>query len=93
MDSDTAEVTITVSEDGGGGNATIGDASGDGSVSALDASEVLQHATGIITLEGDQATNADVSGNGDISPYDAALILQHVVGLLNCFPADVNCSN
>lgn len=88
--SDTKEVTITVSDDGGG-SATYGDASGDGSVSALDASEVLQHATGIITLDGVKATNADVSGNGDISPLDASLILQYVVGLLACFPADLTC--
>lgn len=85
------EVTITVSDDAGG--ASYGDASGDGTVSALDASEVLQHATGVITLAGEAAANADVSGNGDISPYDASLILQHVVGLLECFPADINCAN
>ncbi len=91
-DADTQEIIITVSDDGGG-DATFGDASGDGTVSALDASEVLQHSTGVITLTGTAAQNADVSGNGDISPYDASLILQHVVGLLNCFPADVNCSN
>ena len=84
----TAETTITVSS----GDATYGDASGDGTVSALDASDILQHATGVSILEGTAAINADVSGNGSISPLDASLILQYVVGLINCFPADVGCS-
>lgn len=88
-DADTQQVTITVSDDGG--SATYGDASGDGTISAFDASEVLQHSTGIITLVGAGALNADVSGNGEISPFDASLILQYVVGLLECFPADATC--
>ncbi len=83
----TAETTITVSS----GGATYGDASEDGTVSALDASDILQHATGVNLLEGIGAINADVSGNGSISPLDASLILQYVVGLINCFPADANC--
>ncbi len=89
-DTDTDVVTIVVGDDAGG--TLYGDASGDGSVSALDASEVLQHASGIITLGDDAVINADVTGNGDVSPLDAYLILQYVVGLLNCFPVDAGCN-
>ena len=65
-----------------------GDVSQNGEVSAFDASLVLQHAVGSITLTGDSATVADVSGNGDISAFDASYILQYVAGIITEFPVE-----
>ncbi len=87
-DSDTATVTITATD---GSALVFGDATGDGTVSARDASEILTHVVGLATLEGTSATLADVSGNGAISSLDAALILQRTVGLINCFPVEPGC--
>ncbi len=60
----------------------IGDVSGDGQVTALDASLILQHLVGITTV----GMEADVSGNGTITTHDASLILQYVAGIITCFP-------
>lgn len=89
-DVDTAEVTITVTEEGT--EDVFGDPSGDGSVTALDAAMVLSHVAGIDLLRGYAAISADVTNNGDISALDASLILQYVVGLIDCFPTDDGCS-
>jgi hypothetical protein len=51
-------------------------------ISAYDASLVLQHAAGLITLAGDAATAADVNRSGLISSMDASYILQRAVGLI-----------
>lgn len=76
----------------GASNAQVwGDVSGDLSVSALDASYILQHVTGLISLDASLLPFADVSGNGTTSPLDASLILQHVVGLITCFPSEEGC--
>jgi hypothetical protein len=64
-----------------------GDVSGNCTVSAYDASLILQHVVGLITLDDEQKRRADVSGNGTISAYDAALVLQYTVGLITGFPA------
>ncbi len=66
-----------------------GDASGNGIVTALDASLVLQHASGLLDLD-DQA-HADASGDGSISAFDASLILQLITGFIACLPADNAC--
>ena len=52
-------------------------------ISALDASLVLRHAVGLITLTGPAAVAADVNRNGTISSMDAFYILQRVVGMLD----------
>lgn len=70
---------------------TYGDVTENGDVSALDASQLLQHISGLITLEGTALINADVSGNGSVSTLDASLILQYVSGLITCFPAESGC--
>jgi hypothetical protein len=64
-----------------------GDVSGNCIVSAYDASLILQHVVGLVTLGDEQKIRADVSGNGTISAYDAALVLQYTVGLIIEFPA------
>ena len=51
-------------------------------ISPLDASFVLQHSAGLITLAGGQATAADVNKAEGISPLDASLILQYAAGLI-----------
>ena len=65
-----------------------GDISGDGEISALDASVLLQYIVGLIPLGSSGLAAADVTGNGTISPLDATFILQFAVGLISQFPAD-----
>ncbi len=78
--------------DGGGGDGTaLGDVSLNGTISALDASQILIHAVGQILLEPASLAVGDVSGNGDVSAYDAALILRYVAGIITCFPAVAGC--
>ncbi len=70
----------------------FGDPTGNEEVSALDAALVLQHAVGLIVLEGEAARSADVSGKAGVSALDAALILEFATGLIDCFPAEEGCS-
>lgn len=56
------------------------------SITAFDASLVLQSAIGKITLDDNQKLAADVDGNGKVSEYDAALILQKAVKKIDAFP-------
>jgi len=65
-----------------------GDVSGNGEVTAYDASLVLQYVIGSIEFSPEQREAADVTDNGTISALDAALILQYTVGLIEKFPAD-----
>lgn len=51
-------------------------------ITAYDASLVLQHAAGIITLNGHAATAADVNKSGAITAMDASYILQKSVELI-----------
>ena len=74
-------------------NAVFGDATSDGSITALDASLILQHSIELIILPGNITSVIDVSDNGDISAFDASLVLQHVVELIDCFPIDAGCSS
>jgi len=66
----------------------LGDVSGNGQITAYDASLVLQYVVGLIELSPEQQKAADVTGNGTISALDAALILQYTVGLIKSFPGD-----
>ncbi len=59
-----------------------GDVNGDGQLSALDASLVLQHVAGIATLTAEQQSAADVNVDGVLSALDASLILQKVAGII-----------
>jgi len=69
-----------------GGELSVGDVSGNGYVTAYDASLALQHIVGLITLSPEQQQAADVTGNGTVTALDAALILQYTVGLITHFP-------
>jgi len=58
----------------------------DPAVTAYDASQVLQHAVQLYTLDTNQQTAGEVSSNGSLSAYDAALILQYAVDKITHFP-------
>lgn len=65
-----------------------GDVSGDGTVTAYDATLVLQHIRGLITLSAEQQDRGDVDGNDILTANDATLILKRVVGLIPKFPVE-----
>ncbi len=50
-------------------------------ISAFDASLVLRHAAGLVTLTGHALTAADVNRSSSVTAGDASAILQYVVGL------------
>lgn len=66
----------------------FGDITGNGEVTAFDASFVFRHALGLITLNEQQQKVADVSGDSLITEFDVSLILQFVVGLIDLFPVE-----
>jgi hypothetical protein len=63
------------------------DTSKDTTITAYDASLILNHAVELDTLDENQQKAADASGNGTVSPYDAGLILRYVVDKIVHFPA------
>ncbi|MBC8229936.1 T9SS type A sorting domain-containing protein [bacterium] len=65
---------------------TPGDVSGNGEVTAYDASLVLQYVVGLTDLSVEQQLAADVTDDDTITALDAALILQYTVGLITQFP-------
>jgi len=64
----------------------LGDVSEDGTISAFDGSQILQHVVELINLSTTQLSAADVSGDGSVSAMDASYVLQYVVGLISGFP-------
>jgi hypothetical protein len=64
----------------------IGDVTRNGTISAFDASTVLQSLVDLVTLDASQQAAADVTGDGTISAVDASYILQFVVGRITGFP-------
>jgi hypothetical protein len=69
-----------------------GDVTGDGAISAYDASFVLRSAVDLTALPGDSAAAADVTGDGGVSAFDASYVLRHAVDLIGCFPVESGCS-
>ncbi|NUN69797.1 MAG: right-handed parallel beta-helix repeat-containing protein [Bacteroidetes bacterium] len=63
-----------------------GDVSGNGQISAFDASLVLQHDVEMITLNPVQKLAANVNGDTLVNAFDASYILRYVVGLISGFP-------
>jgi parallel beta-helix repeat protein len=86
----TTAVNYTPFLTSGANNPIMGDVSLNGVVQAYDASLVLQHVVGNITLNSTQQQVADVSFAGGITSYDASLILQYVVGIIKYFPAELS---
>jgi len=75
---DTLTVTVVVNR-----SRALGDADGNGTVQAADASVVLQYVAGLTTVTDPAALWAmDASKNGTITAYDASLILQAAAGLI-----------
>jgi hypothetical protein len=73
----------------GGGEPFFGDVSGNGEITAFDASLILRVVVGTLHLGDTEYLTlyrADVSGNGTVSALDAALVLQYIVGLITEFP-------
>lgn len=67
----------------------FGDASGNGGVRGFDASLILNHSVGAMTLTGADSLSANLDVGAPytkINAFDASLILQQRVGLLGAFP-------
>ncbi len=64
----------------------LGDADGDGSVTAIDAALLLQFTAGLLA-ELPDPVRADMNGDGLLNAIDAALILQTTAGLFAATPA------
>jgi hypothetical protein len=56
------------------------DVTGNGTISSLDASYVLQFVAGMRTFTPNQQVLADATGNGSITAFDATRILQASTG-------------
>ncbi|HVP40106.1 MAG TPA: right-handed parallel beta-helix repeat-containing protein [Candidatus Saccharimonadales bacterium] len=67
--------------------ALLGDVSLNGTVTAYDASLVLQYTVASLSLNPLQLLVGDVSGNGTVTALDASFILQYVANLIPAFPA------
>ena len=59
----------------------IGDANGDGELTAIDARMILQHIAEVRPLE--DTSNLDVNGDNDVTSVDARVILQVVAGIVD----------
>ena len=66
-----------------------GDVSGDGKVTAYDASLVLRYVVGLTDFSVERKQAAYVTGDGTITALDAVLILQYTVGLITQFPVQL----
>ena len=63
------------------------------SITALDATKILQAAVGMTTLTDTQRYACDANGNGAITAIDATLILQYRVGLISSLPVAQRCNS
>lgn len=71
-----------------------GDVTGDWSVDAFDAANMLQYAVQLDPIGAPlpwtwQLIAGDVAGNGVVEAYDAALVLQYSVDLIDVFPVEL----
>ena len=69
----------------------LGDASGNGTVSALDAALVLQYMAGLVQFDEPSISASEVSGNELVSSLDASYILRYTAGTIECLPAEEGC--
>ncbi len=76
---------LTVTRSGSGPDYKTGDVNGDGFIDTVDALMVLQHASGEITLKGNQLLAADVNGDKAADVVDALMILQYNAGTIDSF--------
>ncbi|MBQ8228259.1 MAG: hypothetical protein IJZ88_04525 [Clostridia bacterium] len=61
---------------------TVGDTNSDGNINASDALQILQKATGLITVTSYQERLFDVDRNGKVQASDALRVLQYSTGLV-----------
>ena len=63
-------------------NVILGDANGDGNITAFDAVVILQIVAGMLTPSETQMISSNVNGDvSGITAFDAVLILQHIAGM------------
>ncbi|MFC1724061.1 kelch repeat-containing protein [candidate division KSB1 bacterium] len=65
-----------------------GDVTGDRTISAYDASYVLQYVVGLQNFSQGQLEKGDVTYNGVVSSFDAYYILLRVIGSISTFPVE-----
>lgn len=70
----------------------LGDTNENGSITAIDASMILQYVTGLVTLTPSQQCKADTNENSSITSIDASYVLQCVAGLCSGLPSDFRLS-
>jgi len=66
----------------------LGDVSGDGSITAYDASSVVSYTVDLVYLTPEQIARADVDGDGYVTEADAELIARKAVDPAVIFPAE-----
>lgn len=64
---------------------SLGDATKDGQINSYDALVILQHSTGLLTLDYSAKRLADVNKDSKINSYDALMVLQYAVGSIKNF--------
>jgi hypothetical protein len=64
---------------------SYGDVSGDGTITAYDASLIIRKVANLLTLDTNQSQRADVNNDGQVNLTDAGLIAQRAVGLIGQF--------
>lgn len=70
----------------------LGDTNENGSITAIDASMILQYVAGLITFTPSQQCKADTNENSNITSIDASYVLQCVTGLCSDLPSDFRLS-
>lgn len=80
--SKTSETAATIVYDAA---YVLGDANGDGKVTAPDATAVLRHAAGKVLLTGKFLLAGDVTGDGKVTAPDATKILRFAAGKIKTF--------
>ncbi|MCF7802716.1 MAG: T9SS type A sorting domain-containing protein [Candidatus Marinimicrobia bacterium] len=87
---DTGKELVTITNGGVHIEASYvyGDVDGNGRIQAYDASLILQHVAGMITLTAGDSIAADVTLDGSLSAFDASILLQYGVGLVDSLPYD-----
>ena len=71
----------------------MGDANGDGKVTAIDARTILQVASGSKTVEADVFARIDMDKNGKVTAIDARKVLQTAAGSLELVPVEPETDN
>ena len=87
----TSSDLMTLADTAPVSGALLGDASGNGTVSALDAALVLQYMAGLVRFDNNAVHASEVSGNALVSSLDASYILRYTAGTIDCLPAEEGC--